>query len=100
MENTIQQSWSLVNFSRRFKKAQMGAFENKQTKEKFTSLIFTDSEGNNTFVNFSSKLGELSISEIQSRKDNLQVVQSIDNQGVVHHYLCNKGEGMWTEFTL
>lgn len=75
---------------------QKGNFVNKETGETFSSLIFTDAEGSRTFVSFSSNLGELSGSEIVSRKDSLQVVELESGS----YKLCNMGENSWEDINL
>lgn len=75
MEKGITASWSLVAFARSHGKMSIAPLVNKETGEAFKSCAFTNDLGNITFVNFSSKLGELTPREIASRKDELQVVQ-------------------------
>lgn len=92
----IKNSWSLLAFARMKGKMQVGNFVNKETGEAFKSTIFTDTDGNRCFVAFSSKLGELSPSEIVAQKDNLQVVQLESG----NYSLCRKGENTWEDVAL
>lgn len=78
-------SWSLVAFARTYGKMQVGSFVNEEGIP-FRSCIFTDADGNKKFVGFSKKLGELSPSEIASRKDELQIV--LTEKGT--YKLCKK----------
>lgn len=71
----IKNSWGLLAFARMKGKMQVAPFVNKDTGEAFKSCMFTDSLGNRTIVNFSSKLGELTPSQIVAQKDKLQVVE-------------------------
>lgn len=92
----IKNSWSLLAFARNHGKMQVGSFVNKETSDEFKSCIFTDDEGNRCFVAFSSKLGELSPSEIVAQKDDLQVVQLESG----NYSLCRKGENNWQDVLL
>ena len=79
-------SWSLVAFARTYGKMQVGTFVNEEGTP-FRSCIFTDADGTKRFVGFSKKLGELSPSEIASRKDELQIVLTENGK----YRLCKKG---------
>jgi hypothetical protein len=92
----IKNSWSLIAFARANGKMQVGNFINSETGEEFKSCIFTDDNGNRCFVNFSSKLGELTPSEISSRKNELQVV--LLESG--NYSLCRQGDNNWQDVDL
>lgn len=92
----IKNSWSLLAFARMKGKMQVGSFVNKDSGDTFKSCIFTDGEGDRTFVAFSSKLGELSPSEIVSQKDKLQVVELESG----NYSLCRQGENSWEDVAL
>lgn len=92
----IKDSWSLLAFAQMKGKMQVGDFENKETGEKFKSCIFTNTDGNRCFVNFSSNLGVLTPAEISARKNELQVVEL--NSG--NYSLCMKGENNWQDVEL
>lgn len=74
MEKGIKASWSLIAFARTHGKLSIAPLVNKETGEAFKSCAFTNGD-NVVFVNFSSKLGELTGAEIVRMKDDLQVVQ-------------------------
>lgn len=94
----IKNSWSLLTFAKMHGRMQVGSFTNSDTGEDFKSCIFTNPTDNSrTFVAFSSKLGELTPSEIASRKDDLQVVE-LENSG--NYYLCNVGQNAWDDVNL
>lgn len=85
----IKNSWSLVAFARIYGTPKLANFVNSDSGEAFKALAFCPKDGSsNTLVGFSSNLGELTVSEIVSRKDKLQVVQ-LEND---HYKLCNKSE--------
>ena len=92
----IKNSWSLLAFARMKGKMQVGSFVNKDSGDTFKSCIFTDGEGDRTFVAFSSKLGELTPSEIVSQKDKLQVVELESG----NYSLCRQGENTWEDVAL
>lgn len=92
----IKNSWSLLAFARMKGKMQVGNFVNKETGDTFKSAIFTDGEGNRCFVAFSSKMGELTPSEIAAQKDKLQVVQLESG----NYSLCRQGENSWEDVVL
>lgn len=92
----IKNSMSFMAFASNFKKVSLGDFANKQTGEMFKSLIFTDATGNNTFVSFSSKLGELTPHQIAAQKNELQIVEL--ESGSLK--LCKQGESTWQEIDL
>lgn len=94
----IKNSWSLLTFAKMHGRMQVGNFTNSDTGEDFKSCIFTNPTDNTrTFVAFSSKLGELTPSEIASRKNDLQVVE-LENSG--NYYLCNVGQNAWDDVNL
>lgn len=92
----IKNSWSLLAFARMKGKMQVGSFVNKETGETFKSTIFTNDAGERCFVAFSSKLGELSPSEIVAQKDKLQVVELESG----NYSLCRQGENTWEDVAL
>ena len=92
----IKNSWSLLAFARSHGKMQIGSFTNSDTGDKFRSCIFTDNEGNHCFVAFSSKLGELTPSQIAAQKDRLQVVQLESG----NYSLCRQGTNTWRDVDL
>ena len=93
----IKNSWSLISFAKARGKMQVGKFANNETGETFKSCIFTNPEDNSRcFVSFSSKLGELTPSEIAARKDSLQVVELESG----NFSLCNVGSGAWEDVDL
>lgn len=92
----IKNSWGLMAFARMKGKMQVGSFANKETGDTFKSCIFTDAEGNRSFVAFSSKLGELSPAEIAARKNELQVVELESG----NYSLCRQGENTWEDVNL
>lgn len=94
--STIKNSWSLLAFAKKNGKMCVGKFANKETGEKFKSCIFTNDDGENTFVRFSSNLGELTPKEIAEQKDELQVVQLESG----NYSLCKKGQSSWEEVNL
>lgn len=93
----IKNSWSLVAFAKSHGKMQIGSFVNKENGDSFRSCIFTNPEDNSrTFVAFSSKLGELTPSEISAQVADLQVVQLESDT----HILCRQGENSWEDVDL
>ena len=67
-------TWSLTAFSREFGDMEVREFANSETGDTFHSCVFTNGY-TRTFVNFSSKLGELTEDEIHKEKDDLVIVQ-------------------------
>jgi hypothetical protein len=94
MEKGIKASWSLIAFARTHGKMAIAPLINKETGETFKSCAFTNGD-NVTFVNFSSKLGELSSADIVRMKDDLQVVQLESGT----YKLCKTGS-TWEEVDL
>ena len=92
----IKNSWSLLAFARMKGKMQVGKFVNSDTGEEFKSCIFTDNEGNRSFVAFSSKMGELTPAEISAQKDKLQVVELESG----NYSLCRQGDNAWEDVAL
>lgn len=94
----IKNSWSLMAFAKSHGRMQVGEFVNKETGEVFKSCIFTDPKDSSkrTFVAFSSKLGELSPSEIVASKENLQVVELESG----NYSLCKQGANTWQDVDL
>ena len=98
MEKGIKNSWSLVAFARANGRMKVAPFVNKETGESFKSCMFVNADSQVTaVVNFSSKLGELTPSEIAAQKDELQVVQLESGS----FKLCKKGNGdTWEDVDL
>jgi hypothetical protein len=94
MEKGIKASWSLVAFARTHGKMSIAPLVNHDTGEAFKSCAFTNGD-NVTFVNFSSKLGELTGAEIVRMKKDLQVVQLESGT----YKLCKSGS-TWEEVDL
>jgi hypothetical protein len=95
MAKTSLPSWSLVAFARQYGKMQVGSFINEEGTP-FKSCIFTDTDGNKTFVGFSQNLGELTPTQIASQKDRLQIVKT--ETGKLR--LCKIGESNWQDVDL
>jgi hypothetical protein len=94
MEKGIKASWSLIAFARTHGKLSIAPLVNHDTGEAFKSCAFTNGD-NVTFVNFSSKLGELTGADIVRMKDDLQVVQLESGT----YKLCKSGS-TWEEVDL
>lgn len=98
----IKNSWSLLAFARSH--GQMKVVPCHRTNpdtgevENFKSCAFVDPNDNTsvTFVSFSSRLGELTPSEIAARKNDLQVAEL--NSG--NFSLCERGAGAWEDVNL
>lgn len=95
MATTINNSWSLLSFASG-KRMQIGNFVSPTDGSTFRSCIFTDNQGNREFVGFSSKLGELTPSQISAMKNELQIVQL--ESGSLK--LCKVGENNWKDVIL
>lgn len=97
----VESTWSLKEFRSMYdgKSPQMVSFngtdpDTGQAKS-WKSIAFTNEDNHVTLVNFSSKLGELTPAEINSRKNDLNVIKLKGGK----YYLCENnlsGE----EFTL
>lgn len=101
----IKNSWSFMAFARMKGRAQLATLTNSETNEQFKAVAFTDetnpdSKTNKVFVGFSRSLGELSASEISARKNDLQVVECLNEKGDTIYRLCNKGENSWEDIAL
>ena len=93
----IKNSWSLLAFAKSHGKMQVGDFVNKETGEAFKSCIFTNPEDNSRcFVAFSSKMGEMTPSQIAAEKDSLQVVELESG----NFSLCRQGANAWEDVDL
>ena len=93
----IKNSWSLIAFAKSHGKMQVGDFVNGETGEAFKSCIFTNPVDNSRcFVAFSSRMGELSPSEIAAQKDSLQVVELESG----NYSLCKQGDNAWQDVEL
>ena len=93
----IKNSWSLLAFAKSHGKMQVGDFVNKETGEAFKSCIFTNPEDNSRcFVAFSSKMGEMTPSQIAAEKDSLQVVELESG----NFSLCRQGANAWEDVEL
>ena len=107
--NGIIDRWSFKEFfmshGRKIKRVPC---TNSETNESFTMLAFGITDSDRKFVGFSQNLGELSSSQINSLKNDLQVVElevsaetaarrRAKGQQVESYRLCRKGEEPWEE---
>lgn len=96
----IKNSWDLTAFVAMVKR-EGASFKyasnqvNKETGESFNTCVVTDypSTGVNTFVGFSSNLGELTPEQLRVQKGDLQVVQLESGS----YKVCKKGNGGWQD---
>lgn len=99
---TIKNSWTLLAFRGKFDKMQIGKFthvdEETGEEQHFKSCIFSEGDAK-TFVSISSKLGNITPSDIVQQKDDLQVVewQTEDKHG---YTLCAKSDKAWEDVDL
>lgn len=96
----IVDSMTLLAFARSHGKMQLGKFsqadpETNETKE-WQSLIFTDSEGQRTFVSVSQKLGTLTPQFLLDNYRELQVIKG--NTG--NYMVCRQGDNSWETIEL
>lgn len=98
-DNRIVNSWNLIAFARMKGKMQVGQFKNEEGTE-FKSCIFTDNDGNRTFVRFSQNLGEMTPAEIVSQKADLQVVERMGDDGETRFILSKTGQNNWMDVDL
>lgn len=98
-DNKIVNSWNLIAFARMKGKMQVGQFKNEEGIE-FKSCIFTDTDGNHTFVRFSQNLGEMTPAEIVSQKADLQVVERLGDDGKTRFILSKTGQNNWMDVDL
>lgn len=95
----IKNSWSLMAFTKIHGNPKMGQFVNSESGEMFNSLAFMEQDNPSKvacLVGFSSRLGELSASEIKERKDELQVVELESG----NYKLCQASENTWADIDL
>lgn len=71
--SSILQSWSLLEFAKKYVKMQVGTFVNSNTGEEFKSCMFIKKDDTYDYVGFHSQLGELTPAEISERKKELKV---------------------------
>ena len=98
-DNRIVNSWNLIAFARMKGKMQVGQFKNEEGIE-FKSCIFTDNDGNRTFVRFSQNLGEMTPAEIVAQKADLQVVERMGDDGETRFILSKTGQNNWQDVDL
>jgi hypothetical protein len=98
-DGKIVNSWNLIAFARRKGKMQVAQFKNAEGTE-FKSCIFTDNDGNRTFVRFSTNLGEMTPAEIVAQKADLQVVERMGDDGETRFILSKTGQNNWQDVDL
>lgn len=105
MNNNLK-SWSLVEFAKEFGKKLKYAANcvNKETGDHFNQLAFCDdfADANKkiTFVMFAKKLGNLTAEEVKNRKNELQVIEAVSENGNTGYYLSARGENSWEDIEL
>lgn len=106
IQKEIINSYLFLDFARQHgPKCQIAPFTNKATGENFKSIVLTNNNGEQTLVNFSSKLGELTGSELVAQKRDLQVIQFPDttdeSTGEIKHHFCLCKQGStWEDVDL
>lgn len=75
-EGQIIQTWSLLDFVRKFGKPRLATCKEHTTNKEFKCVTFGE-KPNMTFVSFSSEIGELTSREISERKNQLKVVKQV-----------------------
>lgn len=110
--NGIKNSWSLINFARIHGQMKLADFTNQETGETYKGAAFVNPETNATcFVNFSSKMGEMSAAEIAAHKDELQVCElnvapdvaarrAANGRQAESYCLCMVGQNAWQDVDL
>ena len=110
--NGIKNSWSLMAFAKAHGKMKLAEFTNGETGETYKGAAFVNPETNATcFVNFSSKMGELSAAEIAAKKDVLQVCElnvapdvaerrAANGRQPESYCLCMVGQNAWQDVDL
>lgn len=110
--NGIKNSWSLKDFFKAHGKMKIANMKNSETNEEYKCLAFQNpTSGALCFVSFSSNLGELTGSEINSMKDELQVCElNVDadvaarraeaGRQIESYSLCKIGSGSWEDVEL
>lgn len=95
VDKGIVNSWSLREFRAMKGKMLQGNFTNKESGENFNSLVFEHPVDKSlTFVNYSSRMGELTKEEIRGMRDELQVVKLSSGT----YKLCKRGENGFDDF--
>lgn len=91
------ENWSLMNFVEEWgPEMRTGTCTNRKTGEEYKACMFIRKDGTKTYVNFFSRLGELSASEISQRKDELKV--GVTKEG--KYYLHNGNVKAWEDVDL
>lgn len=110
--NGIKNSWSLLAFAKSHGKMKVAELTNSETGEIYKGCVFVNPENNHTcFVSFSSKLGEMSPSEIAAQKDELQVCElnvdpevaarrAANGRQAESYCLCAVGQNAWQDVNL
>lgn len=99
--NGIKESWSFVEFSHKFAKVKYAHdLVNGESKEKFNAVVCIDEEGNNTFLSFSKKLGQLTPKELVEQKNDLQVVLNEGVKGQDVYTICKQGANAWVDLDI
>lgn len=99
-------------FAKAHGKMKLAEFTNGETGETYKGAAFVNPETNATcFVNFSSKMGELSAAEIIAKKDELQVCElnvapdvakrrAANGRQPESYCLCMVGQNAWQDVDL
>ncbi len=78
VQNAIMTSMPLTDFAKKFGKMQVKTMANPTTNEVHSFCVFTNEQGTETKVEFGKSLGPLRPQEITERKEQLVVVQKLD----------------------
>lgn len=90
-------NWTLMSFAKKWgPEMRTGTCTNEKTGEKYKACVFIQKDGTITYVNFFSRLGELTASEILQRKNELQI--GITKEG--KYYLHNGNVKAWEDIDL
>ena len=96
-KNIFVRTWALLSFTKEFgPRMQRVECLNKETNKTFYRCVFTNPDGNYTWVDFMSYLGEPSAKEISLRKEELKVGKMENGK----YYLFDSNMKVWQDVDL
>lgn len=75
IEDIVEQCWDLIEFGKLHGKMKVGTCTDKNTGEKYKSLVFVDKNEKRLIVRFSKSLGELTPAQIVQEKHILRIAR-------------------------
>lgn len=84
--NAFVHTWSVVDFSKKYGKMQIGKFPDSNNRESYQRCRFVDHNGKATYVNVSSAMQDITIQEIEKQRERIRVGELPNGKFVLYDF--------------